>query len=101
MLQLESISACLGESMDSFALAQDSDQAPSPSSSHNSSMFNINDRSGSMGEDKQSTRQEDVTRPPPPLEPIIDIISPHEISSPAVPPTQVHVHVYVYNTQSF
>lgn len=91
LLQLESISARLGESMDSFALAQDSDQAPSPLSSHNSSVFNINDRSGSMGEDKQSTRQEDETRPPPPLEPIIDIISPHEISSPAVLPTQSEV----------
>ena len=58
--------------MDSFALAQDSDQGGhSPGSSRTSSTVNVSDRLGS-----NSMERHEETRPPPPLEPIVDIVSP-------------------------
>ena len=67
--------------MDSFTLAQDSDQGGhSPTSSRTSSTYNI-------GLD----RLDEEARPPPPLEPIVDIVSPLDSNPPPVLPDEVRV----------
>ncbi len=72
--------------MDSFALAQDSDQGGhSPGSSRTSSSYNI-----TASFDKQ-----EETRQPPPLEPIVDIVSPLDTVQPPVLPDEVR-YLYKY-----
>lgn len=70
--------------MDSFALAQDSDQGHSPASSRTSSTYNM----AASSLDKQ-----DEIRPPPPLEPIVDIVSPLDNPHPTILPEEVKLVV--------
>ncbi|XP_011404648.2 PREDICTED: protein prune homolog [Amphimedon queenslandica] len=82
LLQLESISARLGESMDSFALAQDSDEERNKTPSPNASLSNLADRSISSIDDPH----------PHPLEPQVIVSSPaailpqeSDVPPPAIP----------------
>lgn len=83
MLQLESISVRLGESMDSFALAQDSDDEHSKTYSPNPSLTNL--CSISSIEERHTLEGAPI---PPPLEPEV-IVSTGAMPTPAILPDEV------------